>query len=102
LAKITNSAKRKEFYNCMDLIKFASLKGRVAQLDRAPDYGSGGWGFDSSLVHAECEAVTQNGRVAASFVCQRFAQHLIFFAGWYPITQVEIGRKWDCMMIVIA
>ena len=35
----------------MDLIKFATLKGRVAQLDRAPDYGSGGWGFDSSLVH---------------------------------------------------
>lgn len=36
----------------MDLIKFATLKGRVAQLDRAPDYGSGGWGFDSSLVHS--------------------------------------------------
>lgn len=26
-------------------------KGLVAQLDRVPDYGSGGCGFDSRLVH---------------------------------------------------
>ncbi len=25
--------------------------GLVAQLDRVSDYGSEGWGFDSSLVH---------------------------------------------------
>ncbi len=41
---------------CLNL---QSLNGLVAQLDRAPDYGSGGWGFDSSLVHTENEAVTQ-------------------------------------------
>ncbi len=41
----------------MVLFKFATAYGRVAQLDRAPDYGSGGWGFDSSLVHTEYQAV---------------------------------------------
>jgi hypothetical protein len=58
----------KVFWNCLDLTKFAALfrvavksilnNGLVAQLDRAPDYGSGGWGFDSSLVHSEYQAVT--------------------------------------------
>ena len=52
----------KVFWICKDFIKFAHAfrnylrgkrnAGRVAQLDRAPDYGSGGWGFDSSLVHS--------------------------------------------------
>ena len=33
-------------------IKILKIKyGPVAQLDRASDYGSEGWGFDSSLVH---------------------------------------------------
>ena len=30
-----------------------SRRAPVAQLDRAPDYGSGGWGFDSLRV---CQA----------------------------------------------
>ncbi len=29
----------------------ALLSAPVAQLDRAPDYGSGGWGFDSLRVY---------------------------------------------------
>ena len=31
----------------------ANRNGLVAQLDRVPDYGSGGCGFDSRLVHKE-------------------------------------------------
>lgn len=29
------------------LLRLASVHAPVAQLDRAPDFGSGGWGFDS-------------------------------------------------------
>lgn len=30
----------------------AAALADVAQLDRAPDYGSGGWGFESSHLHS--------------------------------------------------
>ncbi len=35
--------------------------GPVAQLDRVPDYGSGGWGFDSSLVHLARRSISKGG-----------------------------------------
>ncbi len=34
-----------------DNIKFAILIAPVAQLDRASDFGSEGWGFESSRAH---------------------------------------------------
>ena len=37
---------KKKMYLC-------SANGLVAQLDRVPDYGSGGCGFDSRLVHTK-------------------------------------------------
>ena len=37
---------RKKLYFCG-----VKTTGLVAQLDRVPDYGSGGCGFDSRLVH---------------------------------------------------
>ena len=37
---------QKKLYFCS-----AKRNGLVAQLDRVPDYGSGGCGFDSRLVH---------------------------------------------------
>ena len=55
------------------MIKFALAYGRVAQLDRAPDYGSGGWGFDSSLVHIENQAVTIHLVAALFMICKQFA-----------------------------
>ncbi len=33
------------------MLYLQTRNGRVAQLDRASDYGSEGWGFDSSRVH---------------------------------------------------
>ena len=58
-----------------------SLYGLVAQLDRAPDYGSGGWGFDSSLVHELNEAAAQNHSAAA------------FFFNPFPPTNLKVPRR---------
>ncbi len=41
---LKNEKIKKLLYLCTKL-------GPVAQLDRVSDYGSEGWGFDSSLVH---------------------------------------------------
>ncbi len=41
---------QKKLYFCN-----AKRNGLVAQLDRVPDYGSGGCGFDSRLVHKKSQ-----------------------------------------------
>lgn len=51
------TSKRKNFKKNVQHIEkccifaLAKRNGLVAQLDRVPDYGSGGCGFDSRLVH---------------------------------------------------
>jgi hypothetical protein len=35
---------------CLQLFRL-NFSAPIAQLDRAPDYGSGGWGFESLWVH---------------------------------------------------
>ena len=41
----------KKFLHIQKKAVFLQRNGLVAQLDRVPDYGSGGCGFDSRLVH---------------------------------------------------
>ena len=49
----TEKSHKNRFFCCANKKKLylCSANGLVAQLDRVPDYGSGGCGFDSRLVH---------------------------------------------------
>ena len=38
-------------------LTFAAAKGSVAQLNRASDYGSEGWGFESLRSHLKIKAL---------------------------------------------
>ena len=53
--RLQKERKKVAFFCCREWKKlyFCAVKttGLVAQLDRVPDYGSGGCGFDSRLVH---------------------------------------------------
>ena len=52
---------------CLPAVRFGlvSCFAPVAQLDRASDYGSGGWGFESSRAHLpRSDGSTRYGRVA--------------------------------------
>src|SRR5690606_1410766 len=53
-----------------------SGQGSIAQLDRASDYGSEGWGFDSLWAHIEVRVTSRESQVVSGRSAARLARLL--------------------------
>jgi hypothetical protein len=80
-----------------------SARAPVAQLDRAPDYGSGGWGFKSLRARHESRQLThfQSGLLSScfDFLFQtdpiRPRQHSVLCLRSYPLSGLSIACRFS-------